>query len=258
MAKGLKIAATALGAMLAFTAWMIAYLPAELLMRLPEPYTPFPMRQLQGTVWDAHAEALDLPRLSLPSVGWQATFWPLLSGRLEAEGWFGAPETSRHGRAKALVSNNGHSIRLEPFAAQLPLTDLLALLAPQFGLPLEGEIRVNGAWASMEQQRLVGLEGELRAARLLLKGTGMAIPLGELAARAETEGQLIRLTVRDVESPLEVRLDGAIQSSDGLWHLRGVVKGRTPEVEPVVNLLKMAGGGPEDGGARINLNGRLP
>lgn len=209
---------------------------------------PLRLRDLGGTVWNGHADHVELLGRDLGALDWKLQPLPLLRG--EAAAHFAV--TGAAVTAQGDVRRSGASTELEATVLRMPAS----IAAPALGIPalrLFGTIEVDIASARLDGVRLAAASGSATWHDAEVAGAAQA-RLGDLQATFAANGAAgIKGTVRDLGGPLE--LTGTFSASLGSYAAQARMAARDGNPQ-VAEALQYVGQPQPDGSRDLQIRGR--
>lgn len=245
--RSLTLAAACLVLLLAAGAWT---LPAEVAWRYAsDRFAPLALRGIGGTVWQGHADSVELAGRDLGGVDWNLEFAPLLRNALIVH--VSIAGNAAQGRGVVERAADGE-VGLRDVTLHLPAR----YAAPIFAIPaLEplGTIELQVARARIVGGRLEAAAGTATWRGAAVAGAAQA-QLGDLRATfvPAADGSIAGV-VEDLGGPLEVA--GTFTVSRGRYEVQAQLAARNGDAQ-VSEALRYVGQPRPDGSRQLEIRGK--
>lgn len=211
---------------------------------------PVTLHGVQGSVWAGRAVSAEVQGLRLEQVSWRLLPGGLARGALDASLQF----RSVDGPGEALVRvHRNRALQVRDLRARLPMQQVGVLSGAQ--VRLGGTLALNVPAAEFDPQgRLRSVRGELlwqNATTAMLP----AVPLGDVLATLEPQGEVVNVAVRDAGGPVALEGSGRIHA-DGRYEFRGRMGARESAQPELVGALQLMGRPDREGRVPVAFSGR--
>jgi general secretion pathway protein N len=250
MRRVLPILAVALGALVAASAALVAWAPAELAYRIAgHRLAPMALEGISGSVWNGRAAQWIAHGVALGRIEWRIEPRAALVGHVRGE----IAVTGRQVAGTARFERRGDDWRFEAIEGSFPA----ALLAPALDIPalgLLGTVSLDLASVSIRDRRLATADGRAEWRGIGVRGIA-ALTLPGIEMRIASTGErALEATVADLGGPLAV--EGRLRMADGAFVAEIDLVPREPEPR-LEEILKYVGERRPDGGSHLRIEGTL-
>ena len=232
----------------AYLVFLVATIPAALVVPSFTKTLPVKLTGLGGTVWTGSATQVNLGKLQWQGANWRIHPWSLLLTKLAMTTSLG--DQNNNFRGKVTISRSGR-LSLEEAYLSMPLENLQAL---SYGMPVayQGRLDAYLPLVIFERNQLFVVDGRVTLGGIKLTAPQL-IELGNIKVefKANNEGESVG-QVSSVDGP--VRIEGQIQlkrSAEVLVNLQLAARETGSDIDKALMLL-----GKRDPSGRVAFNYR--
>lgn len=241
----------------AYLFFLILFFPADRAYSLVKEKIPVVLYDVSGTLWEGRAGAGVLERRVLRALGWSLHPWALLLGRVDLGVVFDSGDIKGEG---VVGFSLGDTLRLSDIQAQLPPSELQAVLAPK----LPQVVQLQGLVHLTADKILVNRSNDrVSHAKASLTWNDAAIsgfkePLGAFRVDFDTvDGMIVGLITSEGTNGPVVAEGKLTLKDDGQYDVNIRLTARDRTRQDVVQALRFLGKSDTEGSVTIVQKGSL-
>jgi general secretion pathway protein N len=225
----------------AYLGFMIANLPAAMVLSNITLSPTIKMGDVSGTVWNGNVTAVQVKQDVITDVHWELSPLSLLMGRLSADVKFG------RSRDKTSISGNGDiatnfamdQVSAEDFTLRYPAKALMQRLNMALPVEIDGSIEVKLAEFEQGKPYCEALQGAVLWSKASIEGMNGNIKLGQLDGELACQNGEVELKITK-KNPLGLQITSLL-GANNKFSVKGFVKPNGDMPTEVHNAMRFLG-----------------
>lgn len=233
-----------------FIFFLVTSAPASILAHFAKKYSGIELNNVQGTIWNGHAQSLHFSRNNFGQINWSISPWSLFLLKLNVQLHTRDPS----GHSDLSLQFSMHHIQSDNIKAKFPARWIAPIL--KYPVNLDGDIFLRLINLEISDNKLTQIKGSIAWQNAFIQSPfGGAAKLGNLQLSLNNNQQNIEINVKDQGKPLAIDAK-VLLSPLGEVNITGSVNANLPE--NINNFFNFFAEPARNGRRQFKYHGKLP